>query len=91
MTKIHCSDFVGSVVLPLLSGGDVLQPFSVVGSRFASWLSELSNKHKKNIVLVYDYSGDGLHCSDLLSGHKIKKDVTLRMIKDSFYDVCLHV
>lgn len=67
-THAWCNDFVKSVVLPKLQGGEHALPYAQLKEKLQIWISDLLEEYE-SVLFVFDYHGDWELLSELLSDH----------------------
>ena len=72
--KTWCSDFVNSVALPKLQGGEYAMPYPQLQVKIQSWISALLENHA-SVLFVYDYASDWDLLIDLLTDYPQKDKV----------------
>lgn len=64
-TKAWCNEFVETVVIPKLQGGDRALPYAQLKEKLQLWISDLLEEYA-TVLFVYDYSGDWFLLGELL-------------------------
>jgi hypothetical protein len=67
-THAWCNDFVKSVVIPKLQGGEHALPYAQLKEKLQIWISDLLEEYE-SVLFVFDYYGDWELLSELLSDH----------------------
>jgi hypothetical protein len=66
--RTGCSDFVKSVVIPKLQGGEHAVPYNKLKEKLQLWVSKLLQEHT-SVLFIFDYSGDWFLLGELLIGY----------------------
>lgn len=67
-TYAWCNEFVKTVVLPKLQGGEHALPYAQLKENLQLWISDLLEEYT-TVLFVFDYYGDWELLSELLSDH----------------------
>lgn len=73
-TKAWCNDFVKSVVVPKLQGGEHALPYAELKERLQLWLSDLLEDYP-TMLFIFDYSGDWFLLGELLVDYPQREKV----------------
>ena len=63
--RTWCSDFVKSVVIPKLYGGEYSQTYNKLKEKLQLWVSNLLEEYT-SVLFIFDYSGDWFLLGELL-------------------------
>lgn len=77
-TQAWCNEFVKSVVLPKLQGGEYAIPYAQLKERFQLWLSDLLEEYSA-ALFVFDHSSDETLLGDLLTDYPQKEKIERRL------------
>lgn len=72
--RAWCNEFVETIVIPKLQGGDYAVPYAQLKEKLQLWISDLLEEYD-TVLFVYDYSGDWFLLGEMLIDYPQREKV----------------